>query len=110
MGFSVVYVHGNGNKVREGLLKSQWDVALFDQDMGASTRMAYWAPLRYPTPLADPASDELDSLPTSPLDAEPPPAAEPPEAFIERTLREVTPRESSADTAGPGRLESCFAT
>ncbi|MFE9841739.1 hypothetical protein [Streptomyces goshikiensis] len=39
-----VYVHGNGNKVREDLLKSQWYSALFGADMGAATRMAYWAP------------------------------------------------------------------
>lgn len=106
---SVVYIHGNGNKVREDILKSQWDAALFGQEMGAMTRMAYWAPLRYPEPLADPASDELDLPPTSPLEATPPPALEPPEAFVEQTLREVAPWENSVDaetTASQGHLES----
>jgi len=108
MGATVVYVHGNGNKVRKEVLKSQWDVALFGQDMDASTRMAYWAPLRYPEPLQDLASDEIELLPTSPLDAAPPPAVEPPEAFIAQTLREVAPWENSVDEdiAGLGPLES----
>jgi hypothetical protein len=30
---TVVYVHGNGNKVRRELLKQQWDKALFGEDM-----------------------------------------------------------------------------
>jgi subtilisin family serine protease len=38
----VVYIHGIGNKPRESALKSQWDQALFDQNMGDATRMAYW--------------------------------------------------------------------
>ncbi|MBW5482774.1 hypothetical protein [Streptomyces bambusae] len=50
---AIVYVHGNGNKVRKDLLKSHWDRALFGRDMGAASRMAYWAPLRYPEPLPD---------------------------------------------------------
>jgi hypothetical protein len=103
MAVTVVYVHGNGNKVREDLLKQHWDTALFGQDMGASTRMAYWAPLRYPQPLPDPAFDEAEMLPTSPLEAAP--AAVPaPEAFIAETLREATGREdleSVAPSEGP---------
>ena len=50
---TIVYVHGNGNKVRKELLKSLWDKALFGTDLGAASRMAYWAPLRYPAPLPD---------------------------------------------------------
>ncbi|MFD9302536.1 hypothetical protein ACFWCB_07545 [Streptomyces sp. NPDC060048] len=86
---TVVYVHGNGNKVRKELLKSQWDRALFGTDMGAASRMAYWAPVRYGTPLPD---DEPD-----PLSGGPPPLGElpdtgvprTPEEFIEHTLREA---------------------
>jgi len=109
MGASVVYVHGNGNKIREDLLKTEWDVALFGQDLGATTRMAYWARLRYPQPLPDPASDELGLPPAAPLDETRPPAVEPPEAFIERALRDAALGENSVDeetAAGPGPLES----
>ena len=56
----VVYVHGNGNKVREDLLKLQWDQALFGFDVGSGTRMAYWAPLLHPQPLPDPEFDEAE--------------------------------------------------
>jgi hypothetical protein len=71
--------------------------------------MAYWAPLRYPQPLPDPASDELGLPPAASLDETRPPAVEPPEAFIEQTLRKVAPWENSADeemAPGPGSLES----
>jgi len=60
----VVYVHGNGNKVREELLKRQWDQALFGRDAGTASRMAYWAPVLHPTPLPDPDFDEVDLPPT----------------------------------------------
>ena len=56
----VVYVHGNGNKVRADLLKRQWDQALFGRDAGDQTRMAYWAPLLHAEPLPDPAFDEIE--------------------------------------------------
>lgn len=95
MGTTVVYVHGNGNKIREDLLKSQWDVALFGQDMGSLSRMAYWARVRYPEPLSDLVSDEIELLPVSPLDdVAAPPAVEPAEAFIAQTLREVAAWEN----------------
>jgi hypothetical protein len=58
----VVYVHGNGNKVREELLKRQWDLALFGRDAGPDSRMAYWAPLLHPQPLPDPQFDEAEQL------------------------------------------------
>lgn len=102
MGATVVYVHGNGNKVREDLLKQQWDTALFGKDMGASTRMAYWAPLRYPTPLPDPAFDELEMLPTSPLEAAPAAPVQAPEEFIAETLQEATAQEGLESVAPPG--------
>jgi hypothetical protein len=60
---TVVYVHGNGNKSRKESLKAEWDRALFDQDMGARTAMAYWAHLRYPEPLPDNTFDELAVIP-----------------------------------------------
>jgi subtilisin family serine protease len=52
---TVVYIHGIGNKPAPATLKRQWDQALFRIDMGARTRLAYWADLRYPQPL--PSSD-----------------------------------------------------
>jgi hypothetical protein len=98
MGPTVVYVHGNGNKVREELLRQRWDAALFGQDMGTSSRMAYWAPLRYATPLPDPALDEIEQLPESPLEAAAPPEADPPEAFISRTTLEA---QAEAESSAP---------
>jgi hypothetical protein len=62
---TVVYVHGNGNKVREGLLKAEWDRALFGRDMGPTSVMAYWASLRYPQPLPDSEFDEIDQRPAA---------------------------------------------
>lgn len=94
MGITIVYIHGNGNKVREALLKRQWDEALFGMDMGASSRMAYWASVRYPQPRPDPAGpeaafDEIEDVPASPLEAAPPPVVAPPEEFVAQTVREV---------------------
>ncbi len=48
---TVVYIHGLGNKSAPTILKREWDKALFDVDMGARTRMAYWADILYPAPL-----------------------------------------------------------
>jgi hypothetical protein len=94
---TVVYVHGNGNKVRGELLRQRWDAALFGRDMGTLSRMAYWAPVRYPTPLPDPAFDEIEQLPESPLEATAPPVVDQPEASIAQTTLEArTETESSA--------------
>lgn len=50
----VVYVHGIGNKPKESALKAQWDKALFGQNLGDATRMAYWVNRnRYPVPEPD---------------------------------------------------------
>jgi hypothetical protein len=57
---TVVYVHGNGNKPARDPLKSTWDRALFGEDVGARSRMAYWADLRYGAPLPDPDADGLE--------------------------------------------------
>ncbi|MFD3423533.1 alpha/beta fold hydrolase [Streptomyces decoyicus] len=95
----VVYVHGNGNKVRPELLKSQWDTALFGRDMAEASRMAYWAPVRYPEPLPDFRPDPLNGPPEliEELTARPDRAgAEPPEEFVARTLEEA--RLEAGDT------------
>ncbi|KIZ15090.1 alpha/beta fold hydrolase [Streptomyces natalensis] len=86
---TVVYVHGIGNKVRPELLKSQWDQALFGKDMGDASRMAYWASLRYETPLPDFRSDPLDGGPDSAAERVGPHGAEDPEEFILHTLGEA---------------------
>jgi subtilisin family serine protease len=39
----ILYVHGIGEKPPADVLKREWDLALFGRDMGARTRMAYWA-------------------------------------------------------------------
>ena len=96
----VVYVHGNGNKVHKDLLKRQWDDALFGQDMNTSSRMAYWAPLRYPAPLPDVEFDEIESLPISPLEAAAPPEPTSSEAFIAGTVGEAQV-EAAAEASGP---------
>lgn len=89
MTLTTVYVHGNGNKVAAPALKRVWDEALFAQEMGDATRMAYWAPLRYRCPLAGPEPDELQELPTTaPFEALVA-ATEPPEAFVAQTLAEA---------------------
>ncbi|WP_406397767.1 hypothetical protein OH805_02515 [Streptomyces sp. NBC_00879] len=90
----LIYVHGNGNKVRSELLKSQWDTALFGRDMGDSSRMAYWAALRYERPLPDHRPDPLQGGPVDgvPLEAEgraAPVEFETPEEFVARTLDEA---------------------
>jgi hypothetical protein len=74
----IVYVHGNGNKVREELLKLQWDLALFGRDAGSDSRMAYWAPLLHPQPMPDPEFDEAEQ-PAPEAAAEAAVAAAPPE-------------------------------
>ena len=85
---SIVYVHGNGPKVRADLLKQQWDMALFGRDMGATSRMAYWAAVRYPAPLPDAASCETLPVPDSLAAADATDLA-PPDAFMAATLAEA---------------------
>lgn len=65
MAATVLYVHGNGNKVRKDRLKADWDRALFGRDMGEKSVMAYWASLRYPEPLPDGEFDEIDQRPAA---------------------------------------------
>lgn len=107
---TIVYVHGNGNKVRKDLLERQWNEALFGQDMPDSSRMAYRASLRYAQPLPDPAFDEMDLLPVSPLEVAPPPALESAEAFIAKVLAEARQEAEAApgpeSTGDAGSLEA----
>lgn len=44
----VVYVHGIGRHAPPDQLKLEWDLALFGKDLGARSRMAYWADLLHP--------------------------------------------------------------
>jgi len=44
----VVYVHGIGRQPPPDALKLEWDLALFGKDLGARSRMAYWADLVHP--------------------------------------------------------------
>ncbi|WEB44253.1 hypothetical protein MOV08_36475 [Streptomyces yunnanensis] len=95
---TVVYVHGNGNKVRSGLLKSQWDQALFGRDMADASRMAYWAALQYERPLPDFRVDALDGGPVTETESVAAAGAgvfDSPEEFVARTVQEAR-REAGA--------------
>ncbi|MFG3497308.1 thioesterase domain-containing protein [Streptomyces sp. NPDC047928] len=98
----IVYVHGNGNKVRPDLLRSQWDRALFGQDMGEASHMAYWAPLRYDRPLPDARPDPLDGAPEPLEEGLAGADGEDPEQFASRTWQEA--RADTAGAAGPGGI------
>jgi hypothetical protein len=86
MSLTTVYVHGNGNKIAAGALKRVWDEALFAREMGDATRMAYWAPLRYPQPLPGPEVDEMQMTPAPGPFESAVPAVQSPEAFIAETV------------------------
>ncbi|MGW8884176.1 alpha/beta fold hydrolase [Streptomyces sp. NPDC055749] len=99
----VIYVHGNGNKVRPELLKSQWDKALFGRDMAEVSRMAYWAPLRYESPLPDFRPDPLDGGTEGFEESAAPPALETPEEFVAATLGEARSETGAIEPEGvPG--------
>jgi subtilisin family serine protease len=42
-GGRVLYVHGTGDQPRPSELKLHWDLALFGDELGERSRMAYWA-------------------------------------------------------------------
>ena len=44
----LVYVHGIGEQPPREHLKQQWDFALFGRELGARSRMAYWADITHP--------------------------------------------------------------
>ncbi len=49
--YTVIYVHGIGNKPVQSVLKCQWDRALFGMEMGDRSRLAYWVDReRHPEP------------------------------------------------------------
>ena len=59
---TIVYVHGNGNKLAPDVLKDKWDGVLAGRGLGEATRMAYYADLHYPSPIPldeSPAIDEV---------------------------------------------------
>ncbi|MDN3293218.1 hypothetical protein QWM81_03965 [Streptomyces ficellus] len=102
MGARVIYVHGSGNKVRPELLKARWDSALFGRDLGEVSRMAYWAPVRYESPLPDERPDPLDGGPEGVADETPAPVwDEPPEEFLARTLGEAWFESGGTAPEGP---------
>ena len=43
----IVYVHGIGAQLPPDELRHEWDLALFGQDMGTRTKVAYWADLMH---------------------------------------------------------------
>lgn len=45
---AIVYIHGIGEQPPGDELKRRWDFALFGEDMGGDTRLAYWADIRRP--------------------------------------------------------------
>jgi len=67
---TVIYIHGIGNKPSAPILKTQWDRALFGIDMGARTRMAYWADLRYPQPSAGASAETVGATAVGSLSLE----------------------------------------
>lgn len=94
MRHTIVYVHGNGNKPRADRLRLEWDRALFGRDLGASSRMAYWASVRYSRPVEElpeavAAGDHL---------------VEAPEQYITDTLLGAA-KETEAAVQGDERLE-----
>jgi hypothetical protein len=110
----IVYVHGNGNKVRAELLKRQWDQALLGRDAGEETRMAYWAPLLHAEPLPDPEFDEAErvdvageELPALARGLEPEPAVGPAPGALEAYTRRMTyTAEAMVDGDQDGALPS----
>lgn len=46
----VVYIHGIGEQPPATQLKIEWDLALFGQEMGEKTRMAYWSDILHRDP------------------------------------------------------------
>ncbi|MFE3650752.1 hypothetical protein ACFXO2_23510 [Streptomyces sp. NPDC059152] len=100
---TVVYVHGNGNKVRSGLLKSQWDQALFGRDMADVSRMAYWAAVQYEHPLPDFHLDALDGGPVIEAESVGSGASgmfDAPEDFVARTVGEAWRESGDAGLEG----------
>lgn len=88
MRHTIVYVHGNGNKPRADRLRLEWDKALFGRSLGDSSRMAYWASVRYSRPL-----DELPEM----MPADPPNLVETPEEFVKDAVTKAA-KEAENET------------
>ncbi|WP_157531925.1 MULTISPECIES: hypothetical protein [unclassified Kitasatospora] len=101
MELTVVYVHGIGNKPPATELRAQWDNAVFGRPMGACSRLAYWAPLRYPRPLPGSTDGGAGHLAASPLEVAVHATPVPPEDFVISVLA-----EAHAESASPSPLES----
>ncbi|WP_380876114.1 serine peptidase [Sphingomonas sp. DBB INV C78] len=55
---TIVYIHGIANKPPADVLKCQWDKALFGNELGDRSRMAYWVNREYyPVPLKETCAD-----------------------------------------------------
>src|SRR5688572_10248499 len=77
--------------------------------MGEASRMAYFAHLRYPTPLTDPEFDEVELLPASYLESAGPMAVDP-ARLVAETLAEASAAHGAvpgpeAEAAGAARLQ-----
>lgn len=99
---TVIYVHGNGNKPPQDALKDQWDRSLFGENVGDRSRMAYWASVRYPTPLPSLRFDEADPGPgTAAAEADEAAAEVDPPGLATETLQEAGRISGPAGLAGP---------
>ncbi|WP_456786578.1 hypothetical protein [Cellulomonas sp. P5_C5] len=93
---TVVYVHGIGNKPRREALVATWNTALALQP-AVSAQMAYWADLRYASPLPDGGLEGFTdgglAAGAGALEAG---GVEPTEAFVEKTAVELGGLDASA--------------
>ncbi|MFJ8691588.1 hypothetical protein [Streptomyces roseolilacinus] len=117
----IVYVHGSGPKPRAGLLKAQWDRALFGHEADDTSHLAYWAPLLHPEPLPAHVPDPLEGWPGAAAEAEAegrrpeaaaeapePPLPEDPARFAARTAAEAArarPGAAGGAEGGDGPLD-----
>jgi hypothetical protein len=103
---TIVYIHGNGNKIASDPLRRQWDRALFDRDVPGVSRMAYWARVCHPRPLADDETDDAERLPVSPFAPMAFTEPGPPEVFATEVRREAEIEAADGGTADTKHLDS----
>lgn len=65
----IVYVHGIGDHPPKEEFKRAWDLSLFGRDMGAQTRMAYWADILHDQKKARGKRTRRASAKPAPLEA-----------------------------------------
>ncbi|KDN82067.1 hypothetical protein KCH_62210 [Kitasatospora cheerisanensis KCTC 2395] len=94
-------MHGIGNKPPEAELNAQWDDALFGRAMGGRSRLAYWAPLRYPQPLPGATDGDAERPAASPLEVAVRAVPVPPEDFAKSVLA-----EARGESVPPSAFES----